>query len=288
LNEIEALKAVGALNPLGTTHPHGAQAAGISPLAGQGEMQARFCLTVFSGGQDSTTCLHWALANFKSVEAIFFDYGQRHVSEKQAAETIAARLQVPLRVFRLDFFSEMGGNALIDPSLSIQAETETEAGSLPNTFVPGRNLIFLTYAASYAYTRGIRDLVTGVCQTDYSGYPDCRDATMRSLETALSLGLGWSLPAEPGAPDRSTGGAAEIPERKLSLHTPLMFKSKAESVRWAVELGAMDSLAFSHTCYEGAFPPCGKCPACLLRQKGFAEAGLPDPLLLRAMATTKK
>src|SRR6266702_1694582 len=106
--------------------------AGIPKLTGQGEMKARPCLTVFSGGQDSTTCLHWALANFKSVEAIFFDYGQRHASERQAAETIAARLSVPLRVFRLDFFSEMGGNALIDASLAIEAETESEAGNLPN------------------------------------------------------------------------------------------------------------------------------------------------------------
>jgi 7-cyano-7-deazaguanine synthase len=229
----------------------------------------RTCLVVFSGGQDSTTCLHWALRTFHSVEAIFFDYGQRHASEQQAAETIAQKLGVSLRVFRLDFFTELGGNALIDPNVKI--EVETVAGNLPNTFVPGRNLIFLTYAASYAYTRGIRDLVTGVCQTDYSGYPDCRDATIQSLEKALSLGLGWSQP-----------GMVDLPNQALSLHTPLMFLSKADSVRWAVELGAMESLAFSHTCYEGTFPPCRTCPSCLLRQKGFAEAGIIDPLELRS------
>ena len=213
------------------------------------------CLVVFSGGQDSTTCLHWALRTFAVVEAIFFDYGQRHASELQAAEAIAGRLKVPLRVFRLDFFTELGGNALVDPGLAIAPVPEH---GLPNTFVPGRNLIFLTYAASYAFTRDIRDLVTGVCQTDYSGYPDCRDATIKSLETALGLGLGY--------------------ESGFAIHTPLMFKSKAESVLWAKELGALESLAYSHTCYEGKFPPCGKCPACMLRKKGFEEAGIADPL----------
>ncbi len=218
------------------------------------------CLVVFSGGQDSTTCLHWALRSFAKVEAIFFDYGQRHASELQAAQTIAARLQVPLRVFNLDFFRELGGNALVDSTVAIAPVPET---GLPNTFVPGRNLIFLTYAASYAFTRGIRDLVTGVCQTDYSGYPDCRDATLKSLERALGLGL-------------------EYDEGGLVIHTPLMFMTKAESVAWARELGALDSLAYSHTCYEGDYPPCGKCPACILRKKGFAEAGLEDPLEARA------
>jgi 7-cyano-7-deazaguanine synthase len=218
------------------------------------------CLVVFSGGQDSTTCLHWALRSFPRAEAIFFDYGQRHVSEREAARAIAGRLGVPLRSFRLDFFSQMGGNALVDPGLAIAPVPEQ---GLPNTFVPGRNLIFLTYAASYAYTLGIRHLVTGVCQTDYSGYPDCRDATLVSLERALGLGLGYA-------------------EGEFRIHTPLMFKTKAESVLWARELGALGSLAFSHTCYEGVFPPCGKCPACLLRAKGFAEAGIEDPLVARA------
>lgn len=220
----------------------------------------RSAVVVFSGGQDSTTCLHWALRTFASVEAIFFAYGQRHASELQAAESIAARVGVSLRVFRLDFFTELGGNALVDPAMVIAPVPES---GLPNTFVPGRNLIFLTYAASYAFTRGIRDLVTGVCQTDFSGYPDCRDATIKSLERALGLGLGH-------------------PEGDFHIHTPLMFKTKAESVVWAREIGAMESLAFSHTCYEGEFPPCGTCPACLLRARGFAEAGIEDPLVARA------
>jgi 7-cyano-7-deazaguanine synthase len=247
--------------------------------------QDRVCLAVFSGGQDSNTCLHWALANFKAVEAVFFDYGQRHAAEMEAAKVIAARLSIPLKVFRLDFFRELGGNALLDPTMAIAPLPD--GGGLPNTFVPGRNLIFLTYAASYAYTRDIRDLVTGVCQTDYSGYPDCRDATIGSLEKALSLGLGWSeegataaAGVKPGA--SSATGAEPARERRFSIHTPLMFKTKAESVTWAAELGALESLAFSQTCYEGAFTPCGACPACELRRKGFQEAGVDDPLEARA------
>lgn len=228
-----------------------------------GGMRERDGLVVFSGGQDSTTCLHWALREFRSVRAVFFDYGQRHAAEQQAAAAIAARLEVPLRVFRLDVFRELGGNALTDASIAIEAQPEGAA--LPNTFVPGRNLIFLAHAASYAYTLGIRDLVTGVCQTDYSGYPDCREETIRSLEKALGLGLDLAGPG-----------------RELAIHTPLMYMTKAESVRWAAELGALESLALSHTCYEGAYPPCGGCPACLLRRKGFEEAGIEDPLAVRA------
>ena len=219
----------------------------------------RPALVVFSGGQDSTTCLHWALNVFTRVEAIFFDYGQRHARERESARIIAALLKVPLREFRLGFFSEMGGNALVDKSAVIEADTHH---GLPNTFVPGRNLLFLTQAAAYAYTLGISDLVTGVCQTDFSGYPDCRDETLRALEVALNLGLGW--------PER---------EGKLVLHTPLMFLTKAQTILLAQQLGAMGSLALSHTCYEGLNPPCGVCPACLLRAKGFAEAGIPDPIL---------
>jgi 7-cyano-7-deazaguanine synthase len=241
-------------------------------------------IVVFSGGQDSTICLHWALRTFKRVEAVFFDYGQRHANERVSAAAIAASLGVPLTVFQLDLFKTMGGNALLDSGMTIDpaplaapgvvagaaaaapesapAALGPGATALPNTFVPGRNLVFLLHAASYGYTRGFRDLVTGVCQTDYSGYPDCRNETIRALEKAIALGLDLG--------------------NDFAIHTPLMFKTKAESVHWAAELGALPSLAFSHTCYEGAFPPCGKCPACVLRARGFAEAGVEDPLLVRA------
>ncbi len=225
----------------------------------------RTALVVFSGGQDSTTCLHWALRTFASVETVFFDYGQRHKNEVLAAQNIAWKLQVPLRIFRLDFFRELKGNSLTDPAMDISAGMGGHG--LPNTFVPGRNLLFLTQAASYAYERGIRDIVTGVCETDYSGYPDCRHETLRALQKSLHLGLGW--------PER--GGIFRI-------HAPLMFRTKAESISLARDWGALESLALTHTCYEGVFPPCGRCPSCLLRAKGFAEVGIPDPLTERAAA----
>lgn len=219
----------------------------------------RPALLVFSGGQDSTTCLHWALRVFNRVETLFFDYGQRHLREREAATAIAGRLGLPLRVFRLDFFAEMGGNALIDAATPIAEPVE---GSLPNTFVPGRNLLFLAQAGAFAAMRGIADVVAGMCQTDYSGYPDCREASLRPLETALDQGLGY---ADQG--------------RTFRVHLPLMHLTKAQSVQLAQQVGALESLALSHTCYAGMNPPCGICPACRLRARGFAEAGLVDPLL---------
>ena len=128
---------------------------------------------------------------------------------------------------------------------------------LPNTFVPGRNLIFLTFAAALAWQLGIRHLVTGVAQTDYSGYPDCRQATLRSLQETLCLGM----------------------DSPFVIHTPLMDLSKKQTVELALEMGAMEAMGMTHTCYLGARPPCGECPACVLRARGFAEAGVQDPLL---------
>ncbi len=217
-------------------------------------------IVLFSGGQDSTTCLHWAMRRFSAVEGLFFDYGQRHIAELDAALRISRLTGVPLKVLDVDVLRQIGNNALVDG----QKPIESKEGELPSTFVPGRNILFLTCAASYAYVRGVRDLVTGVCQTDYSGYPDCRDETIRSLEKTLNLGLGL--------------------EDSLRIHTPLMHLTKAETVAMAVELGAMDSLIESHTCYNGTYPPCGECPACVLRQKGFDEAGIPDPLFRRGLA----
>jgi 7-cyano-7-deazaguanine synthase len=130
---------------------------------------------------------------------------------------------------------------------------------LPNTFVPGRNLVFLSFAAAYAYPRNIEHLVTGVAQTDYSGYPDCRENTLRSLEQTLRLGM----------------------QCAITIHTPLMNLSKADTVTMANKLGAMDAMAYTHTCYNGQQPPCGHCPACQLRAKGFSEAQCADPLVER-------
>ena len=217
-------------------------------------------LVVLSGGQDSTTCLYWALDRFGAgqVEAVTFDYGQRHRIELACAARIAARAGVPQVVLPIDTFAALGGSALTDPGIAVQSGVDAR-GSLPATFVPGRNLVFLTFAAALAYQRNIHDLVTGVAQTDYSGYPDCRQATLQALEQALRLGM----------------------EYEIAIHAPLMFKSKAETVWMARDLGALPALADSHTCYHGAQPPCGECPACRLRAKGFVEAGIPDPLLER-------
>lgn len=216
-------------------------------------------LVVLSGGQDSTTCLYWAINKFglENVQAVTFDYGQRHRVELDCAAQITSMAGIPHTTLHINTFSELGGTALTDDS--VEVPESVKEGELPITFVPGRNLIFLTFAAAYAYQRGIRNLVTGVAQTDYSGYPDCRESTLKALEKAIQLGM----------------------EYDIQIHTPLMFLSKADTVRLAQNCGAMVALAYSHTCYRGEQPPCGNCPACELRAKGFAEAGVPDPLVER-------
>ncbi len=213
------------------------------------------CAVVFSGGQDSTTCLAWACARFARVSAVAIDYGQRHRIELECAARVAARAGVPLCVLPCDSFRALGGNALTGDEAV--AEGVALATGLPNTFVPGRNLILITLVAAWAYVRGIPNLVAGVCQTDYSGYPDCRQTTMDALVAALRAGM----------------------DAPFTLHTPLMHLSKAESVRLLHGLGRLGWLADSHTCYNGQRPPCGACPACRLRARGFADAGLADPLL---------
>lgn len=216
-------------------------------------------LVVLSGGQDSTTCLYWAINEFgrENVRCISFDYGQRHVIELDAANKVAEIAAVAHEVLPINTFAALGGNALTD-DIEIVSQVD-ENTHLPNTFVPGRNLIFLTFAAAYAYTRGIEHLVTGVAQTDYSGYPDCREGTLSSLEQTLRLGM----------------------EYNITIHTPLMNLSKAETVEMADKLGAMDAMAYTHSCYNGEQPPCGHCQACILRAKGFAEANRADPLIER-------
>ncbi|HYQ90490.1 MAG TPA: 7-cyano-7-deazaguanine synthase QueC, partial [Candidatus Competibacteraceae bacterium] len=206
-------------------------------------------------------CLYWALARFGrgNVTALTFDYGQRHRIELDCAAKVAALAGVPQTVLPINTFAALGGNALIDNAVAVQSGLNP-ATHLPNTFVPGRNLIFITFAAAYAYPRGIQHLVGGMAQTDYSGYPDCRETTLKALEQAIRLGM----------------------EFEFTLHTPLMFKSKKETVELARDLGALEALAYTHTCYQGRQPPCGECPACILRAKGFTEAGIPDPLVERS------
>lgn len=215
-------------------------------------MKNKGALVVFSGGQDSTTCLVWALKKFKVVKTICFDYGQRHHREIDAAKKIAKKLNIDLKVMELDLFKKLTKNALLDH----QMEIVNHSDQLPSTFVDGRNHIFLSLAAIYAKSLGFSDLVTGVCQTDYSGYPDCREDFVKSLQQTLSLAMDFDF----------------------RIHTPLMFLTKAETVKLMEELEGIELLKYSQTCYEGREFACGKCPACKLRLKGFQDAGIVDPL----------
>lgn len=217
-------------------------------------MALEHALVIFSGGQDSTTCLYWALKNFNTVSTITFDYGQRHRLELNSAKKIASLASVKNETLVLSSFDKMGSNSLTGTE-AVKTELNSTT-NLPNSFVPGRNLIFLTYAAAYAYSNGIDNLVGGMCQTDYSGYPDCRRKTLDALMESINLGM----------------------ESEIKLHTPLMDLTKAESVILAKEVGALEALSYSHTCYNGVYPPCRTCPACLLRAKGFQESQIEDPI----------
>ncbi len=213
-------------------------------------------LVLLSGGQDSTTCLYWAIERFgrHNVSAISFDYGQRHRIELQCAGRTAKAAGVPHTCLPIDTFAALGGDALTDDSVDVPVDDED---GLPSTFVPGRNLVFLTFAAAYAWQHDVGNIVIGVAQTDYSGYPDCREQTIDALQQAIRLGM----------------------ESSVTIHSPLMFLSKKETVELACDLGALQAMALTHTCYKGQRPPCGECAACRLRAKGFAEAGIEDPLL---------
>lgn len=221
-------------------------------------------IALLSGGQDSTTVLYWAKERFDEVVAVSFDYGQRHVAELEAAKEIAVRAGVGRHaILNAQFLSDIGGSALVDKSKELSAsggysDAEMPEG-LPTSFVPGRNLLFLSMAAAVAVREGASDLVTGVCQTDYSGYPDCRREFVDSVEQTLNR----AMPSSCGS---------------FTIHTPLMHMTKAETVKLARELpGCWDALALSVTCYNGKRPGCGQCPACELRAKGFEEAGETDP-----------
>ena len=215
-------------------------------------------LVLHSGGQDSTTCLLWALKRFDRVEVISFDYGQRHKVELRCAKNIARRLKVKHTLISVgNIFNTLGSNALTNSSIKIKApRSGKKTSALPNTFVPGRNIFFLSVAAAYAYNNDIHHLVTGVCQTDYSGYPDCRDETIKAMQKTLRKGMNYDI----------------------TIHTPLMFLNKAQTVKLMRRQGGLELLRYTHTCYEGKRPACGKCPACLLRIKGFKGAKVTDPL----------
>jgi 7-cyano-7-deazaguanine synthase len=222
-------------------------------------------LVLFSGGQDSTTCLAWALTRFQRVETVGFAYGQRHATELEARGQVLAGLRARFpawapklgedHLLPLDVLKQIGGSALTD-----DVEIEMGRDGLPTSFVPGRNVLFLASAAALGYRRGIADLVGGMCETDYSGYPDCRNETIAAVAAALSLALA----------------------RRVVVHTPLMWIDKAATWRLAEELGgtALVDLIREETvtCYQGDRTQrhdwgygCGVCPACALRAKGYAK-----------------
>jgi 7-cyano-7-deazaguanine synthase len=214
-------------------------------------------LVLFSGGQDSATCLAWALDRFAHVETLGFDYGQRHRVELDVRDAFRATLPGlgPDHVVQLDALG-----AISDTALTRDAEIAMGAEGLPNTFVPGRNLVFLTFAAALAYRRGLKHIVAGMCETDYSGYPDCRDDTIKALQVALNLGM----------------------ERRFVLHTPLMWLTKGDTWRLAETLGGRALVEavveHTHTCYLGDRTHrhpwgfgCGTCPACELRAQGWRD-----------------
>src|SRR5438270_2092040 len=226
-------------------------------------IQPEPALVLFSGGQDSATCLAWALARFSAVETIGFDYGQRHRVELECRGAIVERLR---REF-LDWGAKLGEDHVIDLSvlgrvsdtaLTRDSAIVFEQSGLPNTFVPGRNLLFFTFAAAIGYRRGIKHLVGGMCETDYSGYPDCRDDTLKALQATLSLGM----------------------DQRFAIHTPLMWRDKAATWALARELGGAPLVELirdeTHSCYEGDRTHrhdwgygCDACPACDLRRKGW-------------------
>lgn len=220
-------------------------------------------LVLFSGGQDSTTCLAWALERYERVETIGFNYGQRHSVEMDCRQDVLAaiRAQFPRWAARLgsDLVVDVPTlGAISETSLTREAAFRMQADGLPNSFVPGRNLVFLTFAAAVAYRRDVRRIVTGVCETDYSGYPDCRDDTMKAMQVALNLGL----------------------ERRLVIETPLMWIDKPGTWALAESLGGAGFVELvrskTHSCYMGDRTRehawgygCGACPACELRQAGW-------------------
>jgi 7-cyano-7-deazaguanine synthase len=236
----------------------------------------RTALVLFSGGQDSTTCLAHALTRYERVETLAFDYGQRHSVELQA------RLQVldALRAQFPQWSTRLGQDHLLDlavlgqvseTALTREMAFSMEQTGLPNTFVPARNLLFLTLAGALAYRRGLQVVVTGVCETDYSGYPDCRDDTMKAMQLALSLGM----------------------DKRLLIETPLMWIDKADTWRMAEQLGGAGLVDLivehTHTCYLGDRTHrhawgygCGTCPACELRARGWAQYRLSPALATSA------
>lgn len=237
----------------------------MSALVSAGMADSERALVLFSGGQDSTVCLAWALAHFRRVETVGFFYGQRHAVELE----VRPRIRERLGALNAGWEQRLGDDhvltidalgAMSETALTRDAEIAFADTGLPTTFVPGRNLIFLAFAGALAYRRAAKHIVAGMCETDYSGYPDCRDDTLKAMQLALNLGM----------------------ERRFVIHTPLMWIDKAQTFALAHDLGGQALIELlleeTHTCYLGNRSHrhawgygCGECPACRLRADGFAK-----------------
>ncbi|MCD8836286.1 7-cyano-7-deazaguanine synthase QueC [Mammaliicoccus sciuri] len=204
-------------------------------------------VVVFSGGQDSTTCLFYAKEHFKEVELVTFQYGQRHDLEIKVAEDISKEQGLKHHILDMSLLSQLSPNALTDHSMQI----ENDENGIPNTFVPARNLLFLSFAGALAYQIGAKHIITGVCETDFSGYPDCRDSFIKSMNLSLNLSM----------------------DKDFVIHTPLMWLNKKETWALSDQLGALDYVREKTlTCYNGVMSDgCGECPACKLRKQGLDQ-----------------
>lgn len=212
-------------------------------------MKNENALVVFSGGQDSTTCLFWAKEKFKDVYALAFDYGQRHIEELSCAKKICEDAAIPLAILDLSIMNSLTVNSLTRKDIKVEAPKSD--GMPPNSFVEGRNMVFLTFAAIYAKGKNIKHIVTGVSQSDFSGYPDCRDSFIKSQNVTLNLAMDY----------------------EFVIHTPLMWINKMETWRLADALGVLDIIKNETlTCYNGIKGSgCGECPSCKLRNRGLLE-----------------
>ena len=211
-------------------------------------MQKESALVLLSGGQDSTTCLYWALAHFQSVRTLCFTYGQRHSLEVEIAQKIAERASVPFQLLDTSVIGQLAPNSL---TYDIEIDSKISEQTYPNTFVPGRNLFFLSFAAVIAHNYGIKHIVIGVSEADYSGYPDCREAFVQSLNTTLNLAM----------------------SEQFVIHAPLMTLNKMKGWELADKLGVFDIIKNETlTCYNGVIADgCGECPSCKLRKRGLEE-----------------
>jgi len=206
------------------------------------------CIVLFSGGQDSTTCLFWAVKKFKEIIAITFNYGQRHALEIECAKEICKEFEIPHLILDMSLLSQLNPNALTNHNMEVKHDPNTK---LPSTFVPARNLLFLSFAGAVAYNKKAKHLVTGVSEADFSGYPDCRDAFIKSMNVTLNLSMA----------------------EDFVIHTPLMWRDKSEVWELSDRLGQLDYVKEKTlSCYKGIIGDgCGSCPSCALRNAGYEK-----------------